>query len=84
MGYIPLYRLKDVPESENVYPEFSMFGELPAWGFYIRHVNGLTMKNISVTTRENDFGPLLFSMMPIISFLTSSLFQGQTADRRLY
>ncbi|MGV8138898.1 MAG: glycoside hydrolase family 28 protein [Mangrovibacterium sp.] len=55
-GYaiIPLWRLKDVPEKERAYPEFSMFGELPAWGFYIRHVDGLTMKNISIKIREND------------------------------
>jgi hypothetical protein len=75
MGYIPLYRLKDVPESENVYPEFSMFGELPAWGFYIRHVNGLTMKNISVTTRENDFRPSLIfddANNIILDFITIS------------
>jgi polygalacturonase len=57
MAIIPLYRLNDVPESESTYPEFSMFGELPSWGFYVRHVNGLTMKNVSVIARENDFRP---------------------------
>jgi hypothetical protein len=34
-----------------------MFGELPSWGFYVRHVAGLTMKNISVRTVEKDFRP---------------------------
>lgn len=54
---LPLWRLKDVPEVEAEYPEFSMFGELPAWGFYVRHVDGLIMKNISVQAREKDYRP---------------------------
>jgi len=57
MAYIPLYRLSQVPENEKEYPEFSMFGELPAWGFYIRHVDGLTMKNIILRVKENDYRP---------------------------
>ncbi|OFX36099.1 MAG: glycoside hydrolase [Bacteroidetes bacterium GWF2_42_66] len=57
MAIIPLSRLKDVPEVEAEYPEFSMFGELPAWGFYVRHVEGLTMKNISIQARDKDYRP---------------------------
>ena len=44
MAYMPLDRLADVPEEIKSYPEFSMFGELPSWAFYVRHVQGLTMK----------------------------------------
>jgi polygalacturonase len=57
LAIIPINRLNDVPEMESSYPEFTMFGELPAWGFYVRHVDGLTMKNISITAREKDFRP---------------------------
>ena len=57
LAYLPLYRLKDVPEAEREYPEFSMFGELPAWGFYVRHVTGLTMKNIVLAARKKDYRP---------------------------
>jgi polygalacturonase len=57
MAYIPVTALNRVPEQVNVYPEFSMFGELPAWAFYVRHVRGLTMKNISVKTEAPDFRP---------------------------
>lgn len=57
MAYIPVTRLHQVPERENEYPEFSMFGELPAWGFYVRHVNGITMKNVTVKLRNADFRP---------------------------
>jgi len=58
-GYacLPLHRLKDVPENESNYPEFSMFGELPSWGFYVRHVKGLSMKNIHLKVEEYDFRP---------------------------
>ncbi len=57
MAYIPLWRIKDVPEKVNEYPEFSMFGELPSWGFYIRHVNGITFKNITLKLKEKDYRP---------------------------
>ena len=33
LAYLPLNRLHDVPELAENYPEFSMFGELPAWAF---------------------------------------------------
>jgi polygalacturonase len=57
MAILPLYRLQDVPENEIGYPEFSMFGELPAWGFYVRHVDGLTMNNVKVEAESKDYRP---------------------------
>lgn len=57
MAYIPLSRLEQVPESAKDYPEFSMFGELPAWGLYVRHVEGLTFKNVKLTLEDRDFRP---------------------------
>ena len=57
LANLPLYRLKDVTENEKGYPEFSMFGELPAWAFYVRHVEGLVLKNVSVIAREKDYRP---------------------------
>ena len=59
MANMPLYRLDDVPERINTYPEFSMFGELPAWGFYVRHVDGLTFKNVSIRIKNPDYRPAL-------------------------
>jgi hypothetical protein len=58
-GYaqLPLHRLGDVPENEASYPEFHMFGELPSWGFYVRHVKGLSMKNMNLKVLEYDFRP---------------------------
>lgn len=57
MAYMPLSRLNQVPEAVQDYPEFSMFGELPAYGFYVRHANGISFKNIKVTLDDTDFRP---------------------------
>jgi hypothetical protein len=57
MAYVPLSRLDQVPENESSYPEFDMFRELPAWGFYIRHAKGITFKNVKLTLDDTDFRP---------------------------
>jgi len=57
MAYVPLSRLEQVPEQIAEYPEFSMFGELPAWGFYVRHARNIKMKNIILSLDEEDFRP---------------------------
>lgn len=55
MGYVPLSRLDLVPEKETNYPEFDMFGELPAWAFYLRHVRGIRFKDVRLTLKEADY-----------------------------
>lgn len=57
IAYVPLTHLSLVPERIQDYPEFSMFGELPAWGFYVRHVKGLTLKNVTLKLQDKDFRP---------------------------
>lgn len=57
LAHMPLSRLQEVPEKIADYPEFSMFRELPAWGFYVRHVNGLVMKNIKLSIAAPDYRP---------------------------
>jgi len=57
LAYSSLSRLDDVPEKASAYPEFSMFGELPAWGFYVRHMEGLVMRNIKLTIDAPDYRP---------------------------
>ncbi|HEY0347054.1 MAG TPA: hypothetical protein VGC60_02760, partial [Pyrinomonadaceae bacterium] len=42
------------PEKENDYPEPSMFGEIPAYGFFIRHVRGLEMSGVNVSYLKDD------------------------------
>ncbi len=57
MAYVPLSRLDQVPEQIGEYPEFSMFHELPAWGFYVRHASNIRMKNVKLYLDEEDFRP---------------------------
>lgn len=52
---IGLDELDKVPELPANYPEFSMFKELPAWGFYIRHASGITFENVTLTSLKRDY-----------------------------
>ena len=45
------------PEKAADYPEPSMFGATPAYGFYLRHVKGITLENIQVHTLAADLRP---------------------------
>lgn len=45
------------PEKEDTYPEPSMFGELPAYGFFIRHVKGLQVNDVEVSYLKDDARP---------------------------
>ena len=56
---IGLNELDKVLELPKAYPEFSQFKELPAWGFYLRHVEGVTFKNIKLTAKEKDYRPAI-------------------------
>ncbi len=47
----------DVAEKADGYPEAWMFGPLPAYGFYARHVDGLTMRDVRVTWEQADVRP---------------------------
>ncbi|HEY1019821.1 MAG TPA: glycoside hydrolase family 28 protein, partial [Sediminibacterium sp.] len=57
IAYIPLTEITRIPENAAAYPEFSMFGELPAWGLYMRHAEGIQLKNVKVSYLEDDFRP---------------------------
>lgn len=46
-----------VPERKAVYPEFTMFGELPAWGFYMRHVRGIRIEGVTLDLDRSDYRP---------------------------
>ncbi|MCH4148132.1 MAG: glycosyl hydrolase family 28 protein [Prevotella sp.] len=55
--YIPLWNIKTIPEEKKSYPEFDMFGELPAYGFYLRHVDGVTFRNVTFKLNGEEFRP---------------------------
>jgi hypothetical protein len=44
----------EIPEHPSKYPEYSMFGRLPAYGLYCRHVRGLRMSNVQLQTEAAD------------------------------
>jgi polygalacturonase len=47
----------DPPEKEDAYPEPTMFGELPAHGFFIRHVKNLQMNDVHLNYLKDDVRP---------------------------
>ena len=46
---------REVPEKPESYPESTMFGTLPAYGFYCRHVKGLGFQNLRFETSSADY-----------------------------
>jgi polygalacturonase len=46
-----------VPEIEDAYPEPGRFGQMPAHGFFIRHVKGIDMRDIEIKSLQEDHRP---------------------------
>ena len=44
-------------EGAGDYPEPSMFGVTPSYGFYLRHIKGLDMDNVKVSYMKTDYRP---------------------------
>jgi polygalacturonase len=51
---------REIPEEEKAYPEFNMFGQLSAYGFYIRHAENIRFENVLLKTSKPDERPALF------------------------
>ena len=50
---------KQAPEKPEAYPEATMFGVLPAYGFYCRHVTGLRFDNVDLKLERDDYRPAI-------------------------
>lgn len=50
---------KKIPEKEKAYPSGSMFGVLPAYGLFIRHVDGILLDNLELTVAMPDARPAM-------------------------
>ncbi len=50
---------RKIPENEKAYPEARMFGRLPAYGLYCRHVKGLRVRHVEVQAGKDEERPLL-------------------------
>ena len=51
--------LEAIPELEKSYPEYSNWKELPAWGFYIRHADNVTFRNVKLVVEDEDYRPAI-------------------------
>jgi hypothetical protein len=50
---------REIPEIPEKYPEFRMFGMLPAYGFYCRHAENLVFKDVDVSFTTPDARPAM-------------------------
>ena len=66
------------PEAAEAYPEYNIFGTLPAFGFYCRHVRGLRFDRAQVSRETPDDRPAL--MCEDVDRLTVSGFESPNSD----
>jgi polygalacturonase len=50
-----------VPEKPEEYPESSMFGKLPGYGFNLRHVRDVTIRDLMLRTQSLDARPAVWA-----------------------
>jgi len=48
------------PERDNKYPEPNMFGVIPAYGFFLRHVRNIEMSHVEIAVANPDARPAFF------------------------
>lgn len=51
---------QEIPEHEKRYPEATMFGKLPASGFFVRHARNICLSGLTFRTMNPDLRPALF------------------------
>jgi hypothetical protein len=51
--------LLSVKEEREHYPESTMFGKLPAYGFFIRHAKNISLTDIEIDIKTNDDRPVI-------------------------
>lgn len=51
---------RDIPELPAAYPEFEMYGTLPAYGFYCRHCKNISFTGIELGYDKQDLRPAFF------------------------
>jgi hypothetical protein len=52
---------RDIPEAANSYPESTMMGRLPAYGFYIRHADRVRLRDVECIADKPDARPAVVS-----------------------
>lgn len=51
--------LREIPEHAEKYPEDTMFGMLPAYGFYVRHARNVRFHHVDLEFEKDDHRPAL-------------------------
>jgi polygalacturonase len=75
-GLTPAAAVADPPELIDAYPENYMFGTLPAYGFYMRHVDGIELDDVTVSFEQTDTRPAF-----VLNDVTDADFHHVRADR---
>ena len=58
-----------VPEFEKRYPDPNKFGVIPAYGFFIRHVENVKMNDVTISFLNNDYrAPFILDEVTNASF----------------
>lgn len=68
--------LDAIPEMESAYPEFSQFKELPAWGFYLRHVQNIVFENVTLKALDKEYRPAI-----VLDDVKGAVLSGMKYDR---
>lgn len=68
--------LLELPELEQAYPEPSMFGTVPAYGFFIRHARRVTLQDIDLCYLREELRPPI-----ILHSVTDATITRVTAQR---
>lgn len=50
---------RNLPDHPDEYPEYNMFGVLPAYGLYAHHVKGLVLNNVQFDLAKPDLRPAI-------------------------
>ncbi len=50
---------RDIPDLPDQYPEYFMFGVLPAYGLYMHHTRGITLRNVRFELESDDLRPAI-------------------------
>jgi hypothetical protein len=76
---------REVPEQAKSYPEARMFGRLPAYGFYCRHVKGLRLRSVDLSATADEARPAIVcddvQSLDVSGFRAAAVTSGQPVIR---
>jgi polygalacturonase len=67
---------RQIPENPTGYPGISLFGKLPAYGFFVRHVRNIGFENVQLRFATDDHRPAV--VCDDVDGVTFHRFQAQT------